>query len=199
MRPLSILGVLCLFLLGANWGSDYQNDLISKGRLDSNVKYLTPPMSLTVVENRPARGTYFFEGDPSSGQPDLARALGDPKSIKRTLLKTDPARLVPARQGEDFFSPVTRDILLGLGKSNPADLLLIFRRKVKGNPEQGRVWTIKTQGLIYINKQKKILSLQENSQSGMNAAQLSENGLKILAQHARKVIQAQKKIITHSY
>ena len=210
--------ILCfstaVLLTGADWGPDYVDDLILKGRSDSTIKFLTPPLSLSVIHNRPAKGSnYFFIGeekqfDASNGFDGLDPYLNDLKTIKRTLVKADPARLVPAKQGTDVRGPVTRNALRDLAKKQLADLLLVFRWEVHvnaegiktfGGGETSRPIGLTARGLVYISKQNKILALLANTQTGMNLPELTYAGLKALAGEARKIIQAQKKIVSDSY
>ena len=69
-------------------------DLIDQGKTDSAVKMLIFPKSLRVVENITA------------GLSDLHQVFNDPKQIRRTLLKVDPARIVPANSGESFAGEI---------------------------------------------------------------------------------------------
>ena len=36
------------------------NDLIKRNKSDTAVKFLKPPLSLAIVQNRPIKGFYFF-------------------------------------------------------------------------------------------------------------------------------------------
>ena len=54
-------GIILSFLIAFNsYGADYQGDLISRNKSDSAVKFLKPPLSLTVLQNRPEKGFYFL-------------------------------------------------------------------------------------------------------------------------------------------
>jgi hypothetical protein len=64
--------------------------LIDQGKTDSAVKILLFPKSLRVVENITA------------GFSDLHQDFNKPKQIRRTLLKVDPIRIIPAKSGESF-------------------------------------------------------------------------------------------------
>ena len=203
-----------IVLTGTQWGADYTDDLILKGRSDSAIKFLTPPMSLIVIHNRPAKGrNYFFIGEEkrfndSSVSDVLDPILSDPKTIKLTLVKTDPTRLVPAKQGADVLGPLTRSTLLTLAKEQFADLFLIFRWEVRVNTEGIKLSAdeetsllveITLGGLIYISKQEKILALPTHTQVGTQLPVLTHIGLKKLSAEARKIIRAQKEITSDSY
>ena len=117
---------------------------------------------------------------------------------------------------------------MGLFKTNPSDILLIYRREVKiqSTKEFSNSYfqapelflkpsatdfsiEISTKGLVYISKQKKVLALPYNKQNitiskgqsdiDIILATTVKSGLKKLAEEAKKKIQAQKKIITKSY
>ena len=206
MKRFIFFWLAAVFLIGADWGSDYVDDLILKGRSDSAVKYLIPPLSLDVIQNRPAQGSnfYFIGGqkrfDTSVGLNTLDPFLSHAKTIKRTLVKTDPARLVPAKQGTDLRGPVTRKVLRSLAKDLPAELLLVFRWEVQvdsadvktsGNGQTTQPIRLTARGLVYISSQNKLLALPSNAQTGRNLTELTQTGLKILAGEARKIIQAQ--------
>ena len=74
-------------------------DLIDEGKTDSAVKMLHFPKSLRVIENITA------------GLSGLHRVFNDPKQIRRTLLKVDPARIVPAKSGVSLVGEITREKL----------------------------------------------------------------------------------------
>jgi len=236
----SILGVIFSLLTAfSNFGADYQGDLISRNKSDSAIKFLTPPLSLTVLQNRPKKGFYFFFlnekpkfnealDSVSKNNDAFDKIISDTKIIKKTLRSTDPARLAPASVGADFRGVINRNRLKDLFKSNPSDILLIYRREViiQSAKEFPNSYfqtpelflqpsttdfsiQILTKGLVYISKQKKVLALPYNKQNiaiseGQNdinaiLATTVKSGLKKLAEEAKKRIQAQKKIVTKSY
>jgi hypothetical protein len=239
MKTAIIGAIFSLLTTFGNYEADYQGDLISSNKSDSAIKFLKPPLSLTVLQNRPEKGFYYFF---SNGKPKFDEALAsvskdndafdkiisDTKIIKKTLRSTDPARLAPASVGADFKGVINRNRLKGLFKTNPSDILLIYRREVKiqSTKEFSNSYfqapelflkpsatdfsiEISTKGLVYISKQKKVLALPYNKQNitiskgqsdiDIILATTVKSGLKKLAEEAKKKIQAQKKIITKSY
>jgi len=233
-------GIILSFLIAFNsYGADYQGDLISRNKSDSAVKFLKPPLSLTVLQNRPEKGFYFFFSNKkpkfdealsgnSKDKDALDKIISDTKIIKKTLRSTDPARLTPSSVGTDFRGIINRDRLKDLSKTNPSDILLIYRREVLFQStnefpdsyfqtpelflkpsETDFSMEILTKGLVYISKQKKVLALPHNKQNvniskgqsntDVALTKMVKSGLKKLAEEAKKKIQAQKKIITKSY
>ena len=125
------LALLVLFLTAQHvWG---EVDLMGGNKSDSTIKMLVFPKSLRVVEN-------FGEGK-------VNKKFSDPKRIKKTLLKLDPARIVPAKMGEPITGPITRDSLKHLAKQYSEDVILIFRRSVDNEKN-----SIRHQGLFYLAK-----------------------------------------------
>ena len=131
-------------------------DLIDEGKTDSAIKMLVFPKSLRVIENRT---TQVSKRD---------AILSDPKLIRKTLLKVDPARVVPAKAGEPFAGPVTRDRLRELAKRYSEDVIFVFRRELKIEPESltaaellstEHIVHISFQGLLYLARQKRVLAL----------------------------------------
>ena len=148
-------------------------DLVDKGKTDSAIKMLVFPKSLRVVESR---------GD------EMNAVFSDPKRIRNTLLKIDPARVAPAKSGDPVIGAVTRDSLRQLAKRYNEDILFIFRRTLDDTKR-----TIRHQGLLYLVRQKKVLALKESINSGSGSLQeMDLAGLKILAQAAREVLHANK-------
>ena len=75
-----------------------------------------------------------------------------------------------------------------LAKQYSEDIIFIFRRAV--NNEKN---SINHQGLIYLDKQKKVLALKENRESGSESIQeMDLAGLKTLAKQAKKVLHSHK-------
>jgi|TARA_B110000438_G_C15778318_1_gene635102 hypothetical protein len=239
MKTIITAIILYLLITFNAFGLDYNDDLISSNKSDSAIKYLKPPLSLTVLQNRPQNGLYYFFSnqtakfnDQINDSPEknnrFEKIVSSSNIIKKTLRATDPARLAPASIGLDFRGPVTRDRLKVLYKSNPSDILILYRREIKlnslhefsnsyfKNPELFLKTSdikfsiaILTKGLVYISKQKKVLALPSNNQNvSITTSQddievllgkAVKTGLKILSGEAKKIIQAQKKIITKSY
>lgn len=145
-------------------------DLLDKNKSDSTIKMLVFPQSLRVVENQVNGKTGF----------------PDQKRIRKTLLKIDPTRVVPAKAGKPFKGPVTRDSLRLLSKQYSEDVIFIFRRKLDSNKN-----SIRHQGLLYLAKQKKVLALKESSGSG-GLQEMDMKGLKNLAKEAKRVLHSHK-------
>jgi hypothetical protein len=164
---------LLLFVLIATplWG---EVDLIDANKSDSAIKMLVFPKSLRVIENRSSN--------------IINKNLSDPKQIKKSLLKIDPARIVPAKIGETVTGPITRDSLQHLADKYSEDVILIFRRLLDNEKH-----SISHQGLIYLARQRKVLALREIKESGAGSLQeMDLAGLKILAKEARKVLHSHK-------
>jgi hypothetical protein len=148
-------------------------DLIDEGKSDSTIKMLVFPKSLRVIENRDKEVNDIFI---------------DSKRIRKTLLKVDPARIVPAKTGEPAIGIVTRDNLRQLAKKYSEDIIFIFRRTWDGAKNK-----IHHQGILYLARQKKVLALKESINSGSESMQeMDVAGLKTLAQEARKVLHSHK-------
>ncbi len=159
-----LVALLCTLTAVSAWADA---DLIDKGKSDSTIKMLVFPQSLRVIENRASQISERDANPP------------DPKQIRKTLLKVDPARIAPAKAGEAFTGPVTRDRLRQLAQQYSEDVIFIFRRNLKTG-------IIRYEGLLYLAKQKKVLALKSNE----NADEFS--GLKTLAQEARKLLHSHK-------
>jgi len=168
-RAISTLVLLLFFATPVS----AEKDLVDQGKSDINIKMLVFPKSLRVIDSR---------GEEING------VFSDPKRIRKTLLKLDPARIVPAKSGEPFSGPVTRDSLRQLAKRYNEDILFIFRRTLDDTKR-----TIRHQGLLYLVRQKKVLALKESINSGSGSLQeMDLAGLKTLAQAAREVLHANK-------
>ncbi|MCZ6541245.1 MAG: hypothetical protein O6704_06300 [Nitrospinae bacterium] len=154
---------------------------------DSAVKMIRFPQSLTVIWNRP---------DSAAGKFDSI--LGDPATLKRTLRKIDPARIAPAALGEEFIGPVTRKALDGLGKKYDVDLLLVYRREVVD--ERPGFIQLRNRARIYLVRQRKLLTVPANETATdfnennwkEKIGEINRQGLKQLAEDARKVIHSHK-------
>ena len=170
-------------------------DLIDAGKTDSAVKMLLFPKSLRVVENI------------TPGLSDLHQVFNDPKQIRRTLLKVDPARIVPAKSGESFVGEITRKKLKELTQIYSEDVIFLFRRSYEPNLlpiKDNKTVKARHTGLLYLAKQKKVLALQgfvkEEAFSGKESAKeqaehlkkLDQEGLKELSLQARKVLHSHK-------
>ena len=149
-------------------------DLIGAGKSDSAIKMLVFPKSLRVIENQ--------------GNAEINITFSDPKRIHKTLLKVDPARVVPAKVGEPFKGPVTRDSLRQLANQYSEDILFIFRRKLGTEKKM-----LRHQGLLYLARQKKVLTLKGSMESGSGHLQeMDVAGLNSLAQEAKKILYSNK-------
>ena len=167
----SLVLLVCFLTVPCAWG---EADLMGGNKSDSTIKMLVFPKSLRVVEN-------FGEGK-------ISKNFSDPKRIKKTLLKIDPTRIVPAKTGEPTTGPITRSSLKHLAKQYSEDVILIFRRSVDNEKN-----SIRHQGLIYLAKQKKLLALKESKESGSESIQeMDLAGLKTLAKQAKKVLHSHK-------
>ena len=169
-------------------------DLIVEGKTDSAVKMLHFPKSLRVVENITA------------GLSDLHRVFNDPKQIRRTLLKVDPARIVPAKSGESFVGELTREKLKELTQIYPENVIFVFRRSYEPNPfsiKDNKIVKARHTGILYLAKQKKVLALQgyvkEEAFSGKESAKEQAEHLKQLDQAGLKDLSMQAKKVLHSH
>jgi hypothetical protein len=149
-------------------------DLMDGSKSDSAIKMLVFPKSLRVIENRE--------------KVEINAAFSDPKRIRKTLLKIDPARVVPAKSGEPVIGPVTRDSLRQLAKQYSEDVIFIFRRTLNDKKN-----SIHHQGLLYLARPKKVLALKGSRQSGSGSLEeMDLAGLKTLAKEAKKVLHSHK-------
>ena len=169
-------------------------DLIDEGKTDSAVKMLHFPKSLRVVENITA------------GLSGLHRVFNDPKQIRRTLLKVDPARIVPAKSGESFLGEITREKLKELTQIYPENVIFVFRRSYEPNPlasKDNKIVKARHTGILYLAKQKKVLALQgsvkEEAFSGKESAKEQAEHLKQLDQAGLKALSLQAKKVLHSH
>ena len=193
-RIIISLSIGLLFFLMWNQIESYA-DLIDEGKTDSAVKMLHFPKSLRVVENI------------NAGLSDLHQIFNDPKQIRRTLLKVDPARIVPAKSGESFVGEITREKLKKLTQIYSEDVIFLFRRSYEPNPlsiKDNKLVKARHTGILYLAKQKKVLALQgsikEEAFSGKESAKqqaellkkLDQEGLKALSLQAKKVLHAHK-------
>ena len=165
--PLAVL--LCSFMAQPVWA-----DLMDKNKSDTAIKMLVFPKSLRVIENQ--------------GNNENGGRFSDPKLIRKTLLKLDPARIAPAQAGEPVTGPVTRVRLKELAKQYNEDVIFIFRRTLSNENN-----SIRHQGLLYLARQKKVLSLKESKETGSGSLEeMDLTGLKFLAKEAKKVLHSHK-------
>ncbi len=162
-------------------------DVFEARASDSAVKMINFPQSLTVIWNRPV---------PAAGKFDSI--LGDPATLKRTLRKIDPARIAPATLGDEFPGTVTRKALDGLGKKYNVDLLLVFRRDVVD--EGSNFIKLRNRARVYLVRQRKLLMVPANETAANfnddnwkeKIEEINRQGLKQMAEDARKVIHSHK-------
>lgn len=162
-------------------------DVFKAKASDSAVKMIHFPQSLAIIWNRP---------DPAVGKFDLI--LGDPAILKRTLRKIDPARIAPAKLGDDLKGPMTREVLAVLGRKHNVDLLLVFRRDIVD--ERANFIKLRNRARIYVVRQKKLLVVPandtvtnfNNNNRQLKIREINEQGLQQLSKDARKVIMSYK-------
>lgn len=181
MRLATVIG--CTFLLPCV----VYADVFEAKASDSAVKMIHFPQSLTVIWNQPDSAVGKFDS-----------ILGDPKTLKRTLRKIDPARIAPANLGDKLIGPMTREVLDDLGKKYNVDLLLVFRRDLID--ERADFIKLRNRARVYLVRQKKLLTVPANNTSTdfndgnwqIKIGEINEQGLKRLAKDARKVIMSHK-------
>ena len=193
LRIIISFSIGLLFFLMWNQIESYA-DLIDQGKTDSAVKMLHFPKSLRVVENITA------------GLNDLYQDFNDPKQIRRTLLKVDPARIVPAKSGESFVGEITRKKLKELTQVYSEDVIFVYRRIFEPRPlliKENKIVQVRHMGLLYLAKQKKVLALQgslkEETFSGTESAKQQAERWKKLDQEGLKALSLQAKKVLHSH
>ena len=193
LRIIISFGIGLLFFLMWNQIESYA-DLIDQGKTDSAVKMLHFPKSLRVVENITA------------GLNDLHQDFNDPKQIRRTLLKVDPARIVPAKSGESFVGEITRKKLKELTQVYSEDVIFVYRRIFEPLPlliKENKIVQVRHMGLLYLAKQKKVLALQgslkKETFSGTESAKQQSERWKKLDQKGLKALSLQAKKVLHSH
>ena len=193
LRIIISFSIGLLFFLMWNQIESYA-DLIDQGKTDSAVKMLHFPKSLRVVENITA------------GLNDLHQDFNDPKQIRRTLLKVDPARIVPAKSGESFAGEITRKKLKELTQIYSEDVIFVYRRTFEPLPlliKENKTVQARHMGLLYLAKQKKVLALQgslkEETFSGTESAKQQAERWKKLDQEGLKALSLQAKKVLHSH
>ena len=170
-RFLLLALLLCFLVVNPLWG---EVDLIDAKKSDTAIKMLIFPKSLRVIESLRSN--------------QINESFSDPKRIKKSLLKLDPARIAPSKMGESVTGAITRNILKHLAKKYSDDVFLVFRRTF--NNEKN---SIRHQGLLYLAKQRKVLALREIEESSSGSLQeMDLAGLKILAKEAKKVLHSHK-------
>ena len=151
-----------------------EKDLLNENKTDSAIKMLVFPKSLIVLEN-----LYKVE---------MENIFFNSTQIRKLLLKVDPPRIVPAKFGEPFNGPVTREKLGQLANKYSEDVIFIFRRNLDKEND-----LLRHQGLLYLTKQKKVLTLKENIESiSESFKEMDIAGLKNLAKQAKKILHSHK-------
>ena len=189
IKPLfSYLRIIISFSIGLlfflMWNQiESHADLIDQGKTDS-----------AVVENITVR------------LGDLHQVFNDPKQIRRTLLKVDPARIVPAKSGESFAGEITRKKLKELTQIYSEDVIFVYRRVFEPLPlliKENKTVQVRHTGLLYLAKQKKVLALQgslkEEAFAGTESAKQQTERLKKLDQAGLKALSLQAKKVLHSH
>jgi len=191
-KLISNLFLILAFLPAISWA---QEDLFVRKKSDTAIKPLVFPLSMVVIENRPKKGLYYFyEGETQkfdadlNGDPDLIEnpfysILSDAVVIKKTLVATDPTRIVPSEKQKDYLGPVTRSKLKKISHQYSKDLVLVFRREIHFyskaslpeslflhpnklfNHKGSLTILIRSMGLVYLSKQNKALMVLANEKS----------------------------------
>ena len=186
MKTSSLLLVLALLFAG----TEVHADLFTVRTSDPAIKMLRFPQSLAVIQSRPA----------GLNGPALKTEsiLNDPRAL-RILRKVDPARIAPATLEEDFYEAVTRPALEALGKKYDVDILLLFRREILGMTDASL--KIRTRGLVYLARQKKIVTVPANETETLFTAEDMEEKISAMNEAALKELAgaARKQILSHKF
>ncbi|MDP6736481.1 MAG: hypothetical protein QF732_08285 [Nitrospinaceae bacterium] len=231
MRHRLLLTIFAFAMFSDPAGIFAAEDLIARSKSDTGIKLLVFPLSMKVIENRPKKGLYYFyengskrfdeglEGSLAPKQNVFESLISDPKIIRSTLVKVDPARIVPSSTEKDLKGPVTRKTLRNWAKHYTTNVLLIFRREISITTDQSLLSDVylqpqsllaqtsnyqvalRTTGMLYLTKQKKVLALEPDTRrtsihSGENGQEswraLAKEGLQRLGNTAKKTFQAYK-------
>ena len=177
-------------------------DVFETRASDSAVKMIRFPQSLAVIHNRPGEKLFFLDLEEMRTsflpQEMFDPILSDQKTLKRTLGKIDPARIVPVTLGKDVIGPMNRETLDALGKQYNVDILLVFRRELRFFTPG--LLKLRNRGLVYLVRQKKLLVVPSNESAvtyeenefDEKVGEMNERGLKQLAEDTRKVIMSHK-------
>ena len=186
MKTSSLLLVLALLLAG----TEVHADLFTVRTSDPAIKMLRFPQSLVVIQSRPAK----FNGPALKTE----SILNDPRTL-RILRKVDPARIAPATLEEDFYEAVTRPALAALGEKYDVDILLLFRREILGMTDASL--KIRTRGLVYLARQKKIVTVPANETETLFTAEDMEEKISAMNEAALKELAgaARKQILSHKF
>jgi hypothetical protein len=183
-----------------------EEDLLDIRKSDTAIKPFVFPKSMVVIRScyldaggcvflLPTVGVFGFDQEIGPKIGLISEILENKKGIKKYLVRLDPARIAPATQGKDFKGNLSRKFLKHLNKQYDVDFVFVTRRTFF-HPLR----SIRTQGVIYLKKQDKLLAIPFNDQTfKLNAPDLkkkveeaSQAGLQQLAKDARKVIHSYK-------
>ena len=200
MKPSALLMMCGILAIGSSLPAAAQDgDLFVRLKSDTNIKRFVFPKSMTVIQSCASQKFCLFDlpksGNGSHEQWD--KIFSNRERAKKILRKADPIRVVPVKTGDPVREPVTRDALKGLGKIYDTDFILVYRIKFM---EGGNGPSFETQGLLYLTRQNKVLTLSSNLQGVDNAEGNLETclnetyraGLRRLAENTGKVIRAHK-------
>ena len=206
MRFLVILLItLLIFATDSNRVyADY--DLFEIGKSDTAIKPFVFPKSMVVIRScYPDKGgCVFLSPELGFAGPDedilpkfklISEILESNKGIKKLLVRLDPARIAPATQGEDFKESLTQKSIKLINKQYNVDFVFVTRTTFFH-----ALRSIRTQGIIYLTKQDKLLAIPFNDQTfKLNTLDLKKTveetmqaGLLQLAIDARKIIHSHK-------
>lgn len=203
---IKVLFILYLVFLTQNC---FATGLFQPKKSDSNIKPLIFPLSMVVIENRPSERAYFpIDRTAPPVATNQGLDLSDKNSLKKTLGATDPAKITPARIGEPYFGFLNKKELGKLAKENFERILFIFRREIGLSGNQDSMISnsspfhlkVKTEGILYLTKQRKILVLRPNEKEsdfsgndiGKQLVKFNRAGLKDLAIEAKKILDKNK-------
>ena len=186
MKFSSLLLVLVLLFAG----TEVNADLFTVRNSDPAIKMLRFPQSLAVIQSRPS--------GPHELPLKMESILNDPRAL-RILRKIDPARIAPATIEEDFHEAVTRPALQALGKKYDVDIFLLFRREFLEVTDTSL--QIRTRGLIYLARQKKIVTVPANETETRFTAEDMEEKISAMNQAALQELAgaARKQILSHKF
>jgi len=204
---LAILGISNLAASQSNANS-LKRSVFQRTKSDSAIKPFVFPKSMIVVRSCYPTGNdcLFMNPEPrfpgldataAKNQEIIAKVLDDGKSIKKYLVRLDPARIAPSKRGKDSKEAfISKRVLKKWGKQYKVDFIFVFSRTINNSSPR----SIKTGGGIYIVRQDKVLVVPSNTQSiKLDTPNLIDHlnninriGLEKLAKDARKIILSHK-------
>lgn len=181
---------LLLVLVLGFAGTEVHADLFTQRTSDSAIKMLRFPQSLAVIQSRPTglnKLTVRMES-----------ILNDPRTL-RILRKVDPSRIAPATLEENFNGAVTRRALATLGKKYDVDILLLFRREILEMTDASL--KVHTRGLVYLARQKKIVTVPANETETTFTAKNMEKKIRAMNEAALRELAgaARRQILSHKF